>query len=100
VPLRQLHAIEDAVHREARRYRADLLEYIWNWAWNEYVKAGSLKALLSGTRSGRYTRRVSEELQDQMDTALRTILERAPSPAVDELAQMLIQRAREYGEPK
>src|SRR5690348_11062629 len=82
IPLSQLHEIEEAVRKEARRHRTDVIEFVWNWAWGEYKKAGSLQALLSGTRTRKYTRRVSEELQDQLHTALATIIERAPSAVI------------------
>lgn len=97
IPLQQLHEIEEAVQKEARRHRTDLLEFVWNWAWSEYKKAGSLQALLAGTRTRRYSRRVSEELQDELYTALGAILERAPSAVVEDVARTLTQRAGKYG---
>jgi hypothetical protein len=100
VPLRQLHEIEEAVGKEARRHRTDLLEVIWNWAWSEYKKSGSLQALLAGTRTRRYSRRVSEELQDQLYTALETILDRAPSTVIEDIARTLTLRAGKYGTEK
>jgi Txe/YoeB family toxin of Txe-Axe toxin-antitoxin module len=98
--LKQLNEIEEAVHKETRKHRTDLLEFIWNWAWSEYRKSGSLQALLSGTRTGRYSRRVSEELQDQLYTALGTILDRAPSAVIEDIARVLTARAGKYGTPK
>lgn len=100
IPLEQLHEIEEAVHKEARRHRTDLLEFVWNWAWDEYKKAGSLQGLLAGTRTRRYSRRVSEELQDELYTALATILERAPSAVIEDVARTLTQRAGKYGSEK
>lgn len=100
IPLQQLHEIEEAVHKEARRHRSDLLEFVWNWAWSEYKKAGSLQALLAGTRTRQYSRRVSEELQDELYTALNTILERAPSAVIEDVARVLTQRAGKYGGEK
>ncbi len=100
IPLEQLHEIEDAVRKEARRHRTDLLEFVWNWAWGEYKRAGSLQALLAGTRTRRYSRRVSEELQDQLYTALETILERAPSAVIEDVARTLTVRAGKYGAEK
>lgn len=100
IPLSQLQEIEDAVRAEARRHRTDLVEFIWTWAWSEYKKAGSLQALLGGTRTRKYSRRVSEELQDQLYTALGTILERAPSAVVDDVARLLTARAGKYGSEK
>lgn len=100
IPMRQLEEIEEAVQREARRHRTDLLEFIWNWAWNEYKKAGSLEALLGGTRTRRYSRRVSEELQDQLYTALATIFDRAPSAVIEDVGRTLTLRAGKYGSEK
>jgi hypothetical protein len=100
IPLKQLEELEAAVQKEARRHRTDVVEFIWNWAWEEYKKSGSLQALLSGTRTGRYSRRVSEELQDQLYTALATILERAPSAVIEDVARTLTSRAGKYGTPK
>jgi hypothetical protein len=100
VSLKQLREIEEAVLNETRKHRTDLVEFIWNWAWNEYKKSGSLQALLSGTRTARYSRRVSEELQEQLYTALGTILERAPSTVIEDVARTLIARAGKYGTSK
>lgn len=100
IPLQQLHEIEEAVQKEARRHRTDLLEFVWNWAWSEYKKAGSLQSLLAGTRTRHYSRRVSEELQDELYTALATILERAPSTVIEDTARTLTQRAGKYGTEK
>lgn len=100
IPLPQLHEIEEAVQKEARRHRTDLLEFIWTWAWGEYKKAGSLQALLGGTRARKYSRRVSEELQDQLYTALETIFERAPSAVIEDVGRTLTLRAGKYGSEK
>lgn len=100
IPMRQLEEIEEAVQKEARRHRTDLLEFIWNWAWNEYKKAGSLEALLGGTRTRQYSRRVSEELQDQLYTALATIFDRAPSAVIEDVGRTLTLRAGKYGSEK
>jgi len=100
VPLQQIEEIEDSVRREARRHRTDLVEFIWGWAWEQYKKAGSLQSLLAGMRARRYSRRVSEELQDQLYTALETIIERAPSTVIEDVAGILTQRAGKYGTPK
>src|SRR3989304_104302 len=89
VPLSQLEEIEEAVRKEVRKHRTDLLEVVWDWAWREYRRSGSLRALLQGTRARRYSRRVSEELQDQLYTAFETILERAPSAVIEDVARLL-----------
>ena len=97
IPLKQLREIEQAVERESRKSRTDLVEFVWNWAWEKYKKAGSLQALLTDTVTRRYSRRVSEELQDQLYTALETILARAPSAVVEDVVHSLTQRAGKYG---
>jgi hypothetical protein len=100
VPLSQLEEIEEAVRKEVRKHRTDLLEVVWDWAWKEYKRSGSLRALLQGTRTRKYSRRVSEELQDQLYTAFEAILERAPSAVVEEVARLLTSRAGKYGDSK
>ena len=100
VPLSQLEEIEEAVRKEVRKHRTDLLEVVWDWAWKEYKRSGSLRALLQGTRTRKYSRRVSEELQDQLYTAFETILERAPSAVIEDVARVLTSRAGKYGEAK
>jgi DNA primase catalytic subunit len=100
VPLSQLEEIEEAVRKEVRKHRTDLLEVVWDWAWKEYKRSGSLRALLQGTRTRKYSRRVSEELQDQLYTAFETILERAPSAVIEDVARVLTSRAGKYGESK
>ena len=100
VPLSQVEEIDGAVVREKRKRRSDLLEAIWEVAWSDYRKSGSLIAYAEGKRTRKYTRRISEELQDQLYTALETILERAPSAVIEEVARKLTQWAGKYGEEK
>jgi Arc/MetJ-type ribon-helix-helix transcriptional regulator len=100
VPLSQVEEIDDAVTRERRKRRSDLLEAIWQVAWANYHRSGSLEAYAEARRSPKRTRRVSEELQDQLYTALETILERAPSAVIEEAARKLTHWAGKYGEEK
>jgi hypothetical protein len=100
IPLSQLEEIEEAVRKEVRKHRTDLVELVWDWAWKEYKRSGTLQALLQGTRTRRYSRRVSEELQDQLYTALETILERAPSTVIEDTARSLTSKAGKYGDAK
>src|SRR5262249_36237388 len=76
VPFSEVQEIDRAVIRERRKRRSDLLEAVWNVAWAEYERSGSLQAFATGWTSTKRTKRVSEELQDQLYTALGTILER------------------------
>ncbi len=100
VPLSEVEEIDAAVAREKRRRRSDLLEAIWQVAWSDYRRGGSLVAYAEGKRARSYTRRVSEELQDELYTALETILERAPSTLIEEVARKLTHWAGKYGEEK
>lgn len=95
-----LEEIERSTRREVRKYRSELIELIWEWAWKEYERSGSLRDLLEGTRARKYSRRVSEELQDQLYTALETILNRAPSTVIEDVARLLTARAGKYGDEK
>ncbi len=100
VRLSQVEEIDRAVERERRKRRSDLLEAIWNIAWTSYQRSGSLQAYAEARRGTKRSRRVSEELQDQLYTALETILERAPSAVIEEVARKLTQWAGKYGEEK
>ncbi len=100
VPLSQVDEIDAAVTKERRKRRSDLLEAIWEVAWAHYRSSGSLGAYSEGKRSRRFSRRVSEELQDQLYTALQTIFDRAPSAVIEEVARKLTHWAGKYGEEK
>jgi hypothetical protein len=100
VPLSQVEEIDEAVVRERRKRRSDLLEGIWEVAWANYQRSGSLQSYAEGRRISKRTKRVSEELQDQLYTALETILERAPSALIEEVARKLTRWAGKFGEEK
>jgi hypothetical protein len=100
VPLSQVEEIDDAVVREHRKRRSDLLESIWHIAWANYQRSGSLKSYAEGRAASKRTKRVSEELQDQLYTALETILERAPSALIEEVARKLTHWAGRFGDEK
>ena len=98
VPAEQLSEIDEEISKDHRKSRSDLVEPVWDWAWNEYKKAGSLHALLGGTARRAYTKRVSEQTQEQLYIALETILERAPSAVIEDVARILTARAGKYGD--
>jgi len=100
VPLSQVEEIDAAVIREKRKRRTDLLEAIWEVAWSDYRRSGSLGAYAEGKRTRKYSRRVSEELQDHLYTAVEMILERAPSAVIEELGRKLTQWAGKYAQEK
>ncbi len=98
VSLSMVEEIDEAVLRERRKRRSDLLEAIWQVAWANYQRSGSLLSYAEGRRAPKRTRRVSEELQDQLYAALETILERAPSTVIEEVARKLTHRAGKFGD--
>jgi hypothetical protein len=100
VPLSQVEEIDKAVLREHRKRRSDLLEAIWQTAWTNYQDSGSLQAYTEGRRIPKRTKRVSEDLQEQLYTALQTILERAPSTLIEEVARKLTQWAGKFGDER
>ena len=52
-------------------------------------------------RSGKGSRsRIAEETRAQLITALETILDRAPSAVIEDIARILIDRAGKYGGPR
>lgn len=60
-----------------------------------------IEAAASPPRGPRTRRsRVSEETRLQLITALDTILDRAPSAVIEEISQILTERAGKYGEPR
>jgi hypothetical protein len=100
VPAEQLSEIDEEILKDHRKSRSDLVEPIWDWAWKEYKKVGSLKHLLEGSPKRSYTKRVSEQTQEELYIALETILKRAPSAVIEDVARLLIARAGKYGEGK
>ncbi len=100
VPLSQVEEIDEAVVREHRKRRSDLLEAIWEVAWLNYQRSGCLQSYAEGRRISRRSKRVSEDLQEQLYTALETILERAPSALIEEVARKLTHWAGRFGEEK
>ncbi len=52
----------------------------------------------TGIESRGSRRRIAEETRAQLMTALDTILERAPSAVIEEIARILTDRAGKYGE--
>jgi len=100
LPLSQVKEMDAALAKEPLKRRADLLAVIWEAAWKEYKAAGSLSAFLEGRRSRRYSKRLSEELQDQLYAALEMIIDGAPSAVVEDAARYLTAKAGKYGDSK
>jgi Arc/MetJ-type ribon-helix-helix transcriptional regulator len=97
-----LDELDAAAEREYRD-RSEMARFLIEWALARYRRAGSLKALhdvdshaATSAKSGR----ISEQARMELLTALETILERAPSAVIEDIARTLTQRAGKYGEPK
>jgi len=65
VPLSQVEEIDEAVVRERRKRRSDLLELFGKWHGRIISGSGSLQSYAEGRRIAKRTKRVSEDLQDQ-----------------------------------
>ena len=100
LPLSEVREIDQALAKEPLKRRADLLAVLWEAAWKEYKAAGSLSAFLTGRRGRRYSKRLSEELQDQLYAALEIIIDCAPSAVVEDAARYLTAKAGKYGDSK
>ena len=76
-----------------------LAKEIFLWAWDLYLKAGSLAEL---KRMPRFlgSNRISAENYEQALTSLRIILDRAPSAIIEEVARKLTAWAGKYGDEK
>src|SRR5260370_30565737 len=59
VPLSQVEEIDEAVVREQRKRRSDLLEAIWEVAWANYQRSGSLQSYAEGRGALKRTNRGS-----------------------------------------
>src|SRR5258708_12548861 len=84
VPLSLVEEIDEAVVRERRKRRSDLLEAVWHVAWANYQRSGSLESYAEGRRISKRSKRVSEDLPEQLYTALQTIMEPPPPPVTDD----------------
>lgn len=66
-----------------------------------YVRETDTTASLTRGIPGRlYSRRVSEDLQDQLHSALDIIFARAPSAVIEEVERVLTKLAGKYGDEK
>lgn len=78
---------------------------VQNWESGRTQPHRGTQARIEGVSSvteGRRGRksRISEETRLQLITALDTILERAPSAVIEEISQILTERAGKYGDPR
>lgn len=85
------------------RTLSNLCDRLLTWAAKYLDEAGGSQALMSWEASPlrrHPSKRVSEEMQDQLHAALDLMFERAPSTVVERLAEYLTSRAGKYGEEK
>ena len=78
----------------------EVARILLEWVLPQIRESDTLISLTRGTTGRKYSRRVSEELQDQLHSALDVIFERAPSSVIDRVAEYLNERAGKYGEKK
>lgn len=93
IPAAELEDVDREVQKDYRSQRVDLVEPIWAWAWAAYKRAGSLRRLIDESSLRFYSRRISRDTQEQLYTALETAFERAPSSAIEKLAETITRLA-------
>jgi hypothetical protein len=92
---RALEALAKAEHRSP----GNLSELLLEWSFRQLQVAGDTVTLMR-TPIPVKTKRISRETQEHLYTALRIILERAPSAIIEEVSRKLSKWAAEYGEEK
>jgi predicted DNA-binding protein len=96
----ELFADLEEISRKERRPLGEIVRMALEWIVPELKNYGSVRVLTRHRPRKGYSRRVSEELQDELHAALDLIFERAPSTVVDRVAEYLTERAGKYGEEK
>jgi hypothetical protein len=99
-------ALEQHAVREDRTL-SNLCDRLLGWSAKWMERAGDSHTLMAWTASPRAghanrrpTRRVSEELQEQLHAALDLMFERAPSVVIEKVAEFLTERAGKFGDEK
>lgn len=97
--------IKEILERQAKhegRTLSNLCDRLLSWSSKYLDEAGDSQALLTWEASHRpkASKRVSEELQDQLHSALEVLFERAPSAVVERVAEYLMARAGKYVDEK
>jgi hypothetical protein len=99
--LKVLPAIKSGVGHIAKRERrseSSVAEILLEWALNQLTEKALSVLDLIETERPRYAARISPETQEILFTALRTILERAPLTAVEDVTEQLVDLAGKYGD--
>jgi hypothetical protein len=97
--------IKEILERQAAhedRTLSNLCERLLTWSAKFLEEAGDSQVLLTweARHTPKASKRVSEELQSQLHSALDLLFERAPSAVVERLAEYLTARAGKYGDEK
>ena len=95
-----LRAAETEPVRGIGAFALELVRY----GWRVYRTMGSLKALKGAepesAEEESAPKRVSQELYEELKTAMRIILEHAPSTVIEEMTSYLTSRAGKFAGPK
>ena len=81
------------------RSLGNLAEVLLNWSTEQLSAAGDV-VTLKRSPGVPNSRRISVETQEQLFTALKMIIERAPSAIIEEVTRKLTRYAAEYGDDK
>jgi hypothetical protein len=85
--------------RVEKRSLGNLAEVLLDWSAEQLHAAGDTVSLLRAPGIRR-SKRVSQETQEQLFTAIGIILARAPSTVIEEVCRKLSRYAAQYGETK
>jgi hypothetical protein len=97
--------VKDALQQQAEhedRALSNLCERLLAWSAEWLAVAGDSQALMDWEARPRraVSKRISEETQQHLYTALEALLERAPSAVIEDVTRYLTSKAGKYGESK
>jgi predicted HicB family RNase H-like nuclease len=96
----ELYEEFEKLARNEDRSMGELARMVLEWFMPELKRSGSTKVLTAHAPRKGYSRRVSEELQDELHAALDLIFERAPSTVIERVTEFLTERAGKYAGSK
>jgi len=88
--------IKQLAKAERRDSLGEVVRVLVDWILPQLGEFGTLASLSAVAPGKRYSRRVSADLQDKLHSALDVIFEHAPSRIIEDVEQLLIQRAGKY----
>ena len=89
----------DAHAKAEKRSAGNLGEVLLEWSFEQLQAAGDTVTLMRSPGVPK-SRRISLETQEQLFTALKIIIERAPSPVIEEVTRKLEAWAGKFGAEK